>query len=239
LIRILRAAGFAAAAVALVVSASSPSFAVDLKGTPDVSVMAHGVMQVDDSDLALNDESSNDALPAARQLGAAAPVTAVFQHAIAWLGSENEELKGPAAPIVPQGLGDLVETYAEQALEDAQDICLAKAVYFEARGEPLEGQLAVAQVVLNRAASGRYPSTLCAVITQKAQFSFIRSGKFPKPNKKSEAWRNAVAIAHIAKAGLVKELSPDVLWYHATYVAPTWGKRLNKEAQIGLHIFYS
>ncbi|HMJ92519.1 MAG TPA: cell wall hydrolase [Allosphingosinicella sp.] len=239
MIRILRAAGFAAAAVALIASASSPSFAVDLQGTPDASVMAHGVMQVEDSDLDLNDESSNDALPVARQLGAAAPVTAIFQHAIAWLGSEDDRGDVPAPAILPQGLGELVETYADLAIEDAQDICLAKAVYFEARSEPLEGQLAVAQVVMNRAASGRYPSTLCAVITQRAQFSFIRAGRFPKPNKKSEAWRKAVGIAHIAKAGLVKELAPDVLWYHATYVAPTWGKRLNKQAQIGLHIFYS
>jgi hypothetical protein len=239
LIRILRAAGFAAAAVALIATASSPSFAVDLQGTPDSSVMAHGVMQVEDSDLDLNDEAANDALPAAKQLGAAAPVAAVFQHAIAWLGSGDGQDEAPAAALLPQGLGDLVETYADLAIEDAQDVCLAKAVYFEARSEPLEGQLAVAQVVMNRAASGRYPATLCAVITQKAQFSFIRAGKFPKPNKKSEAWRKAVAIAHIAKTGLVKELSPDVLWYHATYVAPSWNKRLNREAQIGLHIFYS
>ena len=240
MIRILRAAGFAAAAVALVASASSPSFAVDLKGRPDVSVMAHDVMHVEESELGLNgSDSPSDALPAAKQLGAAAPVATVIQNAIAWLGSEKDPAETPAAPDAPQGLGDLVETYADQALEDAQDICLAKAVYFEARGEPLEGQLAVAEVVLNRAASGRYPTTLCAVITQKAQFSFIRAGKFPKPNKKSEAWRNAVAIAHIARAGLVDQLSSDVLWYHANYVAPVWGKRLNKQAQIGLHIFYS
>ena len=234
----LRAAGFAAAAVALIASASSPSFAVDLKGNPNSPVAAHDSMQVEDSDLALNGEA-DDALPAARQFGAAAPVAAVFQRAVAWIGKEKGSVEAPAAPAPPLGLGDLVQSYADLALEDAQDICLAKAVYFEARGEPLEGQLAVAQVVMNRAASGRYPSTLCAVITQKAQFSFIRSGKFPKPNRKSEAWRKAVAIAHIAKAGLASELSSDVLWYHATYVAPTWGKRLNKQAEIGLHIFYS
>lgn len=201
--------------------------------------MAHGAIQVEDSDLGLNDEAANDALPAVRQLGAAAPVTAVFQHAVAWLEGDDERKVAPAAAPVPQGLGELVDTFADLAIEDAQDVCLAKAVYFEARSEPLEGQLAVAEVVLNRAASGRYPDTLCAVITQKAQFSFIRSGRFPKPNKKSEAWRKAVAIAHIAKTGLVKELSSDVLWYHATYVAPSWNKRLNKQTQIGLHIFYS
>ena len=94
-------------------------------------------------------------------------------------------------------------------------------------------------MVLNRAASGRYPDTWCRVITQKAQFSFIRRGKFPTPNMKSESWRKAVAIAHIAKNGLVKEIAPNVLWYHANYVSPSWGRRLNRETQIGLHIFYS
>ena len=240
MIRILRAAGFAAAAVALVASASSPSFAVDLNGRSDSSVLAHDAMNVGESELGVNDDdSSKEALPAAKQLGAGAPVTAVVRKAISWLGRDRNDDETLIETVAPQGLGELVESYAGRALEDAQDVCLAKAVYFEARGEPLEGQLAVAEVVLNRAASGRYPSTLCAVITQKAQFSFIRAGKFPKPNKKSEAWQNAVAIAHIAKAGLANELSPDVLWYHATYVAPTWGKRLNKETQIGLHIFYS
>ena len=62
---------------------------------------------------------------------------------------------------------------------NAEETCLATAVYFEARGETLEGQLAVARVVMNRAASGRYPSSWCATVKQPAQFSFVRQGLFP------------------------------------------------------------
>jgi spore germination cell wall hydrolase CwlJ-like protein len=170
---------------------------------------------------------------------AAAPIVAVVQHAIPWIqGDDGEEAAAPAAPALTD-LGDLVESFADQALTGKEEACLAKAVYFEARGEPIQGQLAVAQVVLNRAASGRYPASWCRVITQKAQFSFIHRGRFPAPNRKSEAWRKAVGVAHIAKAGLVKEIAPNVLWYHATYVSPSWGRSLTRETQIGLHIFYS
>ena len=145
----------------------------------------------------------------------------------------------PSEPAPMKSLDELVEAHEADAVADREQDCLAKAVYFEARGEPIEGQLAVAQVVLNRAASGRYPADLCSVITQKAQFSFIVSGRFPAPDKASAAWRKAVGIAKIATGKLAKSVPTDVLWYHADYVAPSWGKRLDKTAQIGLHIFYS
>jgi spore germination cell wall hydrolase CwlJ-like protein len=151
--------------------------------------------------------------------------------------------QAPAAESAPtKTLGELVDAYETQASEasaDREQDCLANAVYFESRGEPIEGQLAVAQVVLNRASSGRYPTDLCSVITQKAQFSFIRHGRFPAADKGSEAWRKAVAVAKIAREKMAPSVASDVLWYHATYVSPGWGKRLNKSAQIGLHIFYS
>jgi spore germination cell wall hydrolase CwlJ-like protein len=143
----------------------------------------------------------------------------------------------PAAPA--KSLAELVDEHEAPAAADGEQDCLAKAVYFESRGEPIEGQLAVAEVVMNRAASGRYPAKLCDVITQKAQFSFIRNGRFPTPDAGSEAWRKAVAVATIARDKLVSTLPTDVLWYHAEYVAPAWAKRLDKAAQIGLHIFYS
>jgi spore germination cell wall hydrolase CwlJ-like protein len=136
-------------------------------------------------------------------------------------------------------LAELVLAYAGTQTGDREMECLANAVYFEARSEPIEGQLAVAEVVLNRAASGRYPTDLCAVITQKAQFSFIQRGRFPRADRGSEAWKKAVAIASIARQKLAGNLPSSVLWYHATYVSPKWGKRLTKQTQIGLHIFYS
>ena len=144
-----------------------------------------------------------------------------------------------AAPGVQSGLDQLVSAYAVDRTDSSEQDCLAKAVYFEARSEPTEGQLAVAQVVMNRAASGRYPGSLCAVVTQKAQFSFIQRGRFPTPDLNSAAWRKAVAVARIAQGGLAGTLPSGVLWYHATYVSPRWGRKLTRTAQIGLHIFYS
>ena len=105
-------------------------------------------------------------------------------------------------------------------------------------GESLEGQLAVAQVVINRANSGRYPKSWCAVVKQKAQFSFVRSGRFPRIDAGCEAWRKAQAIALIAANNLASALPSDVLWYHADYVSPGWGRRLSKVDKIGAHIFY-
>jgi spore germination cell wall hydrolase CwlJ-like protein len=139
--------------------------------------------------------------------------------------------------------GTLAEQVAEQAgtlTADAEQDCLASAVYFEARGEPIEGQLAVADVVLNRVASSRYPDTICEVVEQPWQFSFVnRTGSIPQADRSSEAWRKAVAIARIAQAGTARAVDSDVLWYHAEYVSPSWGTRLARQDKIGLHIFYS
>lgn len=121
---------------------------------------------------------------------------------------------------------------------DTELDCVATAVYFEARGEPFEGQLAVAEVVLNRANSGRYPSSYCAVVKQPWQFSFVRNGRFPRIDKDSNAWSYAQAITKIAARRLADKLPDDVLWYHADYVAPSWGRRLSRVEKIGAHIFY-
>ena len=137
-----------------------------------------------------------------------------------------------------RGLGELVREHAAAVVPSGELECLAGAVYFEARGEPLEGQLAVAEVVLNRAASGAYPASICEVVKQPAQFSFVQDRLFPPIDESSVAWRTAVAIAHIADEKLANKLASDVLWYHADYVAPGWGRRLARATQIGTHIFY-
>ena len=136
------------------------------------------------------------------------------------------------------GLAALVDKYATSAQLDEQTNCLATAVYFEARGESVEGQLAVARVVMNRAASGRYPPDWCSVVKQHAQFSFVRHGEFPYVDTNSGAWQRAEAIAELAVANIVPSVSNDVLWYHADYVAPTWRHSLQEVQQIGAHIFY-
>ncbi|HEX8241705.1 MAG TPA: cell wall hydrolase [Allosphingosinicella sp.] len=216
--RIVRAAGFAAAAFALVAGAS------------------------------YSDPASAGETLAPAVVGAEAPKTSVMTDpslfskmwsSVTALVTPKAETPAPTAAPVAGGLADLVLAYAATQAGDREMECLANAVYFEARSEPIEGQLAVAEVVLNRAASGRYPTDLCAVITQKAQFSFIRRGRFPRADRGSDAWKKAVAIASIAKQKLAGNLPSSVLWYHATYVSPKWGKRLTRQTQIGLHIFYS
>src|SRR5438105_10545342 len=89
----------------------------------------------------------------------------------------------------------LVDRYSAGAALDEQGNCLATAVYFEARGESLEGQLAVARVVMNRAAAaGRYPPDYCGVVKQHAQFSFVRHGQFPRSDTASAAWTRAHGV---------------------------------------------
>ena len=145
--------------------------------------------------------------------------------------------ESPMLGVPLSGLAAMVDANSVGILDEEAN-CLATAVYFESKGEPLEGQLAVAQVVLNRAASGRYPASLCAVVKQHAQFSFVRDGNFPSIDVGCNAWRRAQAIARIATKRLVASLPSDVLWYHADYVAPHWRQALVKVEKIGAHIFY-
>ena len=76
------------------------------------------------------------------------------------------------------------------------------------------------------------------MVKQPAQFSFVRNGQFPQADTNCDAWRKAEAIAELAAANVVPSIGPDVLWYHADYVAPSWGQRLNMVEKIGAHIFY-
>lgn len=132
----------------------------------------------------------------------------------------------------------LVDRFSTGAPLSEEANCIAVAVYHEARGESLEGQLAVARVIMNRAASGKYPPSWCATVKQPWQFSFVRNYRFPYTDKNCEAWRKAVGITRLAIANAYPSLSSDVLWYHADYVSPSWGKRLDYVRKIGTHIFY-
>jgi len=116
--------------------------------------------------------------------------------------------------------------------------CLAGAVYFESRGEPLAGQLAVAQVVINRAESSRFPSSYCGVVYQRAQFSFVKGGQMPRIRTGSGAWSRAKAIARIAHEGHWDSEARDSLYFHANYVRPSWSRKKARRATIDTHIFY-
>jgi N-acetylmuramoyl-L-alanine amidase len=194
----------------------------------------------------------------AAPLGSQAPVvsavqrtisstTSMFSNAIGSVfGGQQDPHKAELQKIAREGrwlsnagwpLYALVNKFSAGVPLDDEGTCLATAVYFEARGESFEGQLAVADVVMNRAASGKYPTSWCNVVKQPWQFSFVRNGQFPAITD-SDAWAKAQGVARIAMADVAREIPADVLWYHANYVSPSWGSRLTEVSQIGAHIFY-
>ena len=143
----------------------------------------------------------------------------------------------PEAELQATTLAGLVADRLSSDTSDADDECLAVSVYFESKGEPLAGQLAVAQTMLNRVNSGgRFPGSLCGVVRQHGQFSFVHDGALPAVPRDSLAWREAVAIAGIARDGLWKDVAPAALFFHAARVSPNW--HLIRVAQLGNHIFY-
>ncbi|WP_265569563.1 cell wall hydrolase [Sphingomicrobium nitratireducens] len=139
--------------------------------------------------------------------------------------------------VLPQDLPGLVAEFAGGEPRDEQMECLAKAVYFEARGESLAGQLAVGEVIANRAESRRFPATYCGVVTQRSQFSFVKGGRIPEPNRGSSAWRKAVAIARIVDGAHHESQVAGALFFHARRVSPGW--RLNRVGTVGNHVFYN
>ena len=114
--------------------------------------------------------------------------------------------------------------------------CLAGAIYFESKSEPLAGQLAVGEVIANRAKSGRFASTFCGVVFQRGQFSFVRGHSMPGIARAGAQWKTAVAVANIVAAKLSSSAAPRALFFHATRVSPQW--RATRVATIGNHIFY-
>jgi N-acetylmuramoyl-L-alanine amidase len=206
MIRFFRAASFAAAT--FVFAFGAPSSAWELTGTPLTAEI-----------------SVQPGLGAPPPAASAPPVAAI----------EPVPAAEPEKPA-RRSLAELVADHSATRTADAQQECLAGAVYFEAKGEPLHGQLSVAEVILNRARSGRFPASACGVVKQRGQFSFIRGGRFPAIARTSLAWRRAVAIAHIAVQDLAESPAPRALFFHAKRVSPRW--HLTRVAAIGNHIFY-
>ena len=142
-----------------------------------------------------------------------------------------------AKPTDAASLAELVETMPADAPLSRDLECLAQAIYFEARGEKLAGQLAVGAVIVNRTSSGRYPSDYCSVVTQPGQFSFVRHGRIPPPDETSLAWTRAQAIAQIAHQDLWHSAAGEALFFHARYVRPGWARNKVHLATIDSHIF--
>lgn len=159
------------------------------------------------------------------------------------------EADGPAIPerAVVQALADegddadfasLAAAVAAQplAIDDEDLNCLAIGVYYESKGEPLEGQLAVAEVILNRTESGRFPRSVCGVLKQRGQFSFVRGGQLPQPPESARAWKTALAVAKVARGDMWDSKVSNALYFHARHVSPGW--RRARIGSVGNHIFY-
>jgi hypothetical protein len=129
------------------------------------------------------------------------------------------------------------------ALDRTRELdCLTQAVYFEARGETLRGQAAVAQVVLNRVKHPAFPKTVCAVVFQGAashgcQFSFACDGSMRR-SREAGAWDRARKVAARAMSGVVLADVGSATHFHTTGVSPVWGPRMLRVSQVGLHVFY-
>ncbi len=131
----------------------------------------------------------------------------------------------------------------EIAALDGEGMCLAEAVYFESRGQPLAGQLAVAQVILNRTADKRFAPSVCGVVRERSksgtcQFSFVCDARSDVPGP-SASWDEARAIAALALTGDMPDVTGGkALFFHATHAAPAWRLRMAKTATLGTHLFY-
>ncbi len=121
---------------------------------------------------------------------------------------------------------------ADPAATDAELDCLATAVWFESRGEAVEGQLAVAQAVVNRARSGKWGKGICGVIKAPHQFNFIAA----RVQRSAATFTTALAVARIAAAGLWHEVAEGAHSFHSARLNPGW--RLTRVAKIGNHVFY-
>ncbi|MES3084500.1 cell wall hydrolase [Sphingomonas faeni] len=155
-----------------------------------------------------------------------APVeTNAENTAVSPVVAEAEEFDTLAQAVAAQD-----SAAADEALQ-----CLAGAIYFESKGEPLTGQLAVAEVIINRAKSGRFPANVCAVVKQRGQFSFVRGGQIPNINA-GTAYRTAVAVAKVALADAWNSPANKALYFNTPDRRPS--VRAIKVASIGNHIFY-
>ena len=169
------------------------------------------------------------------------------------LGPDVAFAQPPEAAPAPASVRIARPGRAKARAADSETVCLAVALYYEARNQSELGQLAVAQVILNRVAALRHPPSVCGVIYENAhrhnrcQFSFACDGR-PEQPRDLRAWQGVLALARAVMAPANKRgtsplerLDPATrlaTHYHATYVAPRWSRKLARTNRIGDHIFY-
>lgn len=129
------------------------------------------------------------------------------------------------------------------AAGDEEWRCLAEALYFEARGETVKGQFAVAEVIMNRVNSSRFPATLCGVINQgtgrkyQCQFTYTCDG-YKEIIAEPKAFERVAKVARAVLDGVTVGLTGGATYYHTTAVRPKWSRTYKQTARIGVHVFY-
>ena len=172
-------------------------------------------------------------LPEAQPLLSGSPALPAYGSTKPTLDDENaNEIRS----VPGETLSAMVSRLKSVTPSSREIECLAGAIYFESKSEPLAGQLAVGEVIANRAKSGRFASTFCGVVFQRGQFSFVRGHSMPGIARGGAQWKTAVAVANIVSARLKSSSAPRALFFHATRVSPQW--HATRVATIGNHIFY-
>jgi spore germination cell wall hydrolase CwlJ-like protein len=140
--------------------------------------------------------------------------------------------------VTPEALQEMVSLRTAHPRPLGPDVeCMAKVVYHEAANQALAGQLAVAQVILNRVDGGpTFPKSVCGVVNQQGQFFTTRL--FKAPSADLARWRVAVAIAFIAQERRLSQVAPGALFYHAAFATPGWSRQHQRIARIGDQVFY-
>jgi N-acetylmuramoyl-L-alanine amidase len=155
----------------------------------------------------------------------------------------SQRSKGYAVRSILAVAAVLAATFATaaSAAEDAPSeralACVAEAVYYEARGEPIQGRAAVAYVVLNRAESGKFPETPCAVVAEGCQFSYRCDGR-PESLAVRADRDAAFATAEAVLTGAVADPTDGALFFHASRIRPGWFESRTRVGEIGNHVFY-
>lgn len=224
-----------AAALATLPLAAPQIAAAETGADSDAAPMARAVGQ-----LMTREQAALDKLAAER---IAALAAGRASGAVVTAGARNAPTARTTA-AVPAGRLDFATLDAMPAVSgDAQFQCLAQAVYFESRGEPLSGQIAVAEVVLNRVDNPAYPRSICGVTKQGAgsgrgcQFSYACDGR-PDVMTSSVSKARSEKIARMLIDGRPRSVTSGATHFHATYVRPDWSRKFARTASIGNHVFY-
>ncbi|HEX7783866.1 MAG TPA: cell wall hydrolase [Sphingobium sp.] len=225
----LRAATLAAFALTAVAAAMASDASLAGAASASVDSVPSAIRAPQDAPLSSSSDSSGKP-----GVTFAAPGEVVQPLATAAKPATADE--AAQAVSAPASLSSLVSQQGEPENLSEQMQCLAGAVYFESKGESLAGQLAVARVIINRMKSGRFADSLCGVVYQPGQFSFVRGRAMPAIATAGRAWKEAVAISQIAITDSWNSLAEGALYFHARRVSPSWGRA--KVALIDNHIFY-